>query len=54
MPVGIIVVGAAFIRVVVKVPPLHIVVVWFGTTGFGLTVIVNDEVGPVQATELFV
>ena len=48
VPVGIIVVGALFVGDVVNAVPLHIVAVWFGTTGRGLIVATTVNVGPVQ------
>ena len=49
VPVGIIVVGALFIGAVVNVSPLHIVAVWFGTTGRGLIVATTVNVGPLHS-----
>jgi len=48
VPDGIIVVGALFVGDVVNAVPLHIVAVWFGTTGRGLIVATTVNVGPVQ------
>jgi len=48
VPDGIIVVGALFVGDVVNAVPLHIVAVWFGTTGRGLMVATTVNVGPVQ------
>ena len=48
VPDGIIVVGALFVGDVVNAVPLHIVAVWFGTTGRGLIVATTVNVGPIQ------
>ena len=48
VPVGIMVVGAAFEGAVVNAVPLQIVAVWFGTTGLGLMVATTVNVAPVQ------
>jgi hypothetical protein len=48
VPLGTIVVGALLVGDVVNAVPLHIVAVWFGTTGRGLMVATTVNVGPVQ------
>ena len=48
MPAGTIVVGCAFAGVIVKDPLPHIVAVWLGITGVGLTVTITVNVEPGQ------
>jgi hypothetical protein len=48
VPAGTMVTGGALTGVTVKVPPLQIVAVWLGITGFGFMVTVTVNVAPTQ------